>query len=299
MMTTKDNSDHYNSGMITTEDNSGGHNNSPPRTNVDNVAVNTIVDNDNLMTDTIANGNEILVDIKKETILSEDKGNDQYNSEMMTAEGQDNVDTFTMKDNATENTRKAIGNSRNTSMAKERMILVEDKEHSNYNSGTIIAEDDLILAVCTSVLDSAITKIQRMDKKEKRGMRQMQKATTSGTYHGQRGTTQQVEPHAAKKADPLSLERTASMQAIESGMPMMYFNDWVTQSTTELCQALWEGRLSHADFIQALIDISKAKYGNGVDTPEGPSSNCYTRHSSSVSSNNRDNSQKNEKRPSN
>ena len=84
----------------------------------------------------------------------------------------------------------------------------------------------------------------------------------------------QCRPHAAKKADPRNLKRTASMQAIESGIPMMRFNDWVTQSTTELCQALWEGRLSHADFIQALIDTTKAKYGNGLDTPEGPSSNC-------------------------
>lgn len=86
--------------------------------------------------------NTILVDTKKKTIRSELKGHDQYNSIMRAAEDHYNVETLTMKGNATESTIEDIGNSRKTTIAKERTILVEDKEHGNDNSGIIIAEVD-------------------------------------------------------------------------------------------------------------------------------------------------------------
>jgi hypothetical protein len=65
---------------------------------------------------------------------------------------------------------------------------------------------------------------------------------------------------------------TSSITTLQ--IPMMGFNDWSTQSTTEICHALWEGRLTPANFIQVLKSISESVYGNGIDTPVGPSYNC-------------------------
>ncbi len=75
----------------------------------DNAAKNTVVNTSNSLDDIIDKENTFLVDTKKRTIFREYKQNDQYNFEMMTAEGHDKVDTFTMEGNATENTFEAIG----------------------------------------------------------------------------------------------------------------------------------------------------------------------------------------------
>jgi hypothetical protein len=200
----------------------GGSLNSYQSTMKGNAAGSTTMDRDNSSKATIVIGNKIFV------------GNHTY-------EEHHNYG-ITRKGKATKNTPEAIGNSRNTIIAKQRTIPVKDKEHGNYNSGmrivkddlggyhnrpqrtlidvtaensikgsnnpqsaagtqdydnskpeTTITEDDFILSVCTSVLYENITKIQRMDKKEKREIRQAQKATPSGTHHVQHGTTKQGE----------------------------------------------------------------------------------------------------------
>jgi hypothetical protein len=99
----------------------GGSLNSYQITMKGNAAESTTMDRDNSSNATIVMGNKIFVGNHKYEV--------NYNS------------GITREGNATENTLEAIGNSRNTIIAKERTIPVEDKDHGNYNSGRIIAED--------------------------------------------------------------------------------------------------------------------------------------------------------------
>jgi hypothetical protein len=52
----------------------------------------------------------------------------------------------------------------------------------------------------------------------------------------------QIQLHSrrdvSKSAVSLSPERVVMLRSIEAGIPMMRFNDWSTQSTTEICTAL-------------------------------------------------------------
>ena len=212
-----------------------------------------------------------------------------YHSEMTIAEDDSGCyknSQRTMVDNTVENTLKGRDNSQNANDNKDYAKDNPDMTVVEVNLGGDQIDPDLVQSIGCNVLDDDIKKARRTVKKEKKAILQAQKATRAFRYaqsldkQGISSETQvqlQRRLHAAKEAASLSLEIIASLRAIEAGIPMMHFNDWSTQSTRELCQALWEGRLSQTNFIQALIDILEVKYGNGVDTPEGPSFNClYT-----------------------